>query len=127
MRGLSVAQQAMRRDDRMYAEGVAQHSPGSRQRTLGLRVGFGSPNPNGVLQMAGRRHGTRLPNTEKIVQPRGRANVEPRWGSGEVGWWTAFPGCAAATLGFDVEPRWGSGAVGWANRVPWVRCRDPGL
>ena len=43
--------------------------------------------------------------TPKRLSTRADApDVEPRWGSGTRGGWTAFPGCAVATLGFDVEP-----------------------
>jgi hypothetical protein len=86
MHAEGVGQHGIHHDDRIYAEGVRQHSPGSRERTLGWHASFTSPNPNGVLQTSGRRHGIRIPNTETIIQPRGRAGVEPRWGSGWVGW-----------------------------------------
>jgi formylglycine-generating enzyme len=56
--------------------------------------------PWGHYQMAGRRYGTRIPNTETIVEARGRA------------------GCGTP-LGF------GPGVVD--ARVPRVRYRDPGL
>ena len=87
-----------------YAEGVAQHSPGSRQRTLGWHASTTIPKPQrgftdiGPAMVSESRTQKRLPN---------RA-IAPMWNpvgvrTGSVGR-IVFPGCAIATLGFDVEP-----------------------
>ena len=54
-----------------YAKGVAQHS---------WHASSTIPKPQRGFTDIGRRHG--IPNTETIVEPRHRAGVEPRWGSG---------------------------------------------
>ena len=64
-----------------YAEGVAQHSPGS-QRTLGMSAAGHLPSPNGVPQC---RHA--------LWNPVGVS----------LGWGDRDPGLASATLGFAVQ------------------------